>query len=190
MRTLCFIVCLAWLSFAGTTTSHAAASDYKIQAEDLLKIIVFDEPTLTLETRVHGTGTITYSLLGNVEVAGKTALEVQNLIKNLLEKDYLVKASVNINILQYSQQTFSVIGQVRVPNSYPLPPEKDIGIVEAIALAGGLTANAKKNRIEHYRDGKKTEYSYDDLLIKKKKDSKPQIVVQQGDVIKVPERFF
>ena len=46
MRTLRLIVYLTWLSLAGGTTSHAATSNYKIQAEDMLKIVVFNEPTL------------------------------------------------------------------------------------------------------------------------------------------------
>lgn len=190
MRTLRLIVCLSCLAFANTQNGHAAASDYKIQAEDLLKIIVFDEPSLTLETRVHGTGTITYPLLKDISVAGLTAREAQTKIKDLLAKDYLVNPSVNINILEYSEQTYSVMGQVRVPMAYPLPPEKDIDIAEAIARAGGLTPNAKKSSIELYRAGKKTKFSYDDLLMQKNKDPKKRIVVQQGDVIKVPERFF
>ncbi|MBT5706226.1 polysaccharide export protein [Verrucomicrobia bacterium] len=190
MRTLRLIVYLTWLSLAGGTTSHAATSNYKIQAEDMLKIVVFNEPTLDLQTRVHGAGTINYPLLDDIEVAGKTAEEVQNLIKSLLEKDYLVKASVNVNILEYSEKTFSVMGEVRVPGTHPLPPEKDIGIVDAISFAGGFTPNANKRRIEFVRDGKKTKYNYDDLLAPKKKDPKLRIVVRQGDVINVLERFF
>jgi polysaccharide export outer membrane protein len=190
MRTFRLIVYLTWLSLAGSTTSHAATSNYKIQAEDMLKIVVFNEPTLDLQTRVHGAGTINYPLLDDIEVAGKTAEEVQNLIKGLLEKDYLVKASVNVNILEYGEQTFSVMGEVRVPGTHPLPPEKDIGIVEAISRAGGFTPNAKKSSIEFIRDGKKTKYSYDNLLAPKKKDPKPPIIVKQRDIIKVSQRFF
>ena len=190
MRTLSFIVCLTWLSLAGSTTSHAATSNYKIQAEDLLKIVVYNEPSLALDTRVHGAGTINYPLLDDIEVAGKTALEVQNLIKGLLEKDYLVKASVNVNILEYSEQTFSVMGEVRVPGTHPLPPEKEIGIVDAISLAGGFTPEAKENSIEFIRNGKKTKYSYDDLLAPKKRDPKLPIILKQGDIINVSKRFF
>ena len=190
MRNVRFLICLICFSALGTATSHAAASDYKIQAEDVLRITVFDEPMLTLETRVHGSGTITYPLLEDIRVAGKTAREVQDNIKALLAKDFLVDPQVNINILEYSEQTFSVMGEVRVPNAYPLPPEKDIDLIQAISRAGGLTPNAKKNSIELFRDGKKTRYSYDDLLLQKNKDPKKRIVVKPGDVIKISERFF
>ncbi len=192
MRSLFLTLGLFILSISGTSSVHAAASDYKIQAEDVIKIIVFDEPMLTLETRVHGSGTITYPLLKDVHVAGKTAREVQNNIRDLLAKDYLVDPQVTINILEYSEQTYSVMGQVRVPMAYPLPPEKEIDIVQAIARAGGLTPNAKKNNIELYRNGKKTKFSYDDLLLQnqRSKDPKKPVIVQPGDVIKVPERFF
>ncbi len=192
MRSILVSLCLLAFAFCSVERTQAAASDYKIQAEDVIKIIVFDEPMLTLETRVHGSGTITYPLLKDVKVAGKTAREVQNNIRDLLAKDYLVDPQVTINILEYSEQTFSVMGQVRVPMAYPLPPEKEIDIVQAIARAGGLTPNAKKGSIELYRNGKKTKYSYDDLLLQnqRSKDPKKRIFVQPGDVIKVPERFF
>lgn len=192
MRSLLLTLSLFILTITGTSSVHAAASDYKLQAEDMLKITVFDEPMLTLETRVHGSGTITYPLLKDVHVAGKTAREVENNIRDLLAKDYLVDPQVTVNILVYSEQTFSVMGEVRVPMAYPLPPEKELDLVQAIARAGGLTPNAKKNSIELYRNGKKTKYSYDDLLLQnqRSKDPKKRIMVQPGDVIKVPERFF
>ena len=182
------MVVLGCLSALCPMTAKAAASDYKIQTEDLLKIIVFNEPALTLETRVHGSGTITYPLLKDVPVVGKTAREVQIHIRDLLAKDFLVDPYVTINILQYSEQTFSVMGQVRVPMAYPLPAEKEIDLAEAIARAGGLTPNAKKGSIELFRDGKKTKYDFDKLL--ESQDPKKRVVVKPGDIIKVPERFF
>jgi len=179
------------LGGGGHPAAQAASSDYKIQAEDLLKITVFEEPELTLETRVQGGGTVKYWLLEDIGVAGKTAREVRDHIRDLLAADYLVNPQVNVDILKYNEQTFSVMGEVRVPMAYPLPPEKQIDLVEAIAMAGGLTPNAKKNSIELYRDGKKQRLSYDDLLLKKNdKEKKNRLKVLPGDVIKVPERFF
>lgn len=170
-------------------TGWAAASDYKIQPEDLLGIIVFDEPMLTTQTRVHGSGNITYPLLKTVQVAGHTAREVEAKIRDLLAADYLVNPQVTINILEYSAQTYSVMGQVQRPSTYKLPAERSIDIVEAIANAGGVTPNGRK-RIELYRKGIKMRHDLKDLLIQKNKDPKNVIIIEHGDVINVPERFF
>jgi len=173
-------------------TTHAASSDYKIQAEDILKVTVFDEPSLTRETRVHGSGTIVYPLLESVQVAGMTAREVGDKIRNLLAADFLVNPQVQVDILEYSAQTYSVMGEVRLPSTYKLPAERSIDIVEAISQAGGVTPNGKKNSIELYRDGKRTKYDLDDLLLQKQrnKDPKKLILIKAGDVINIPERFF
>ncbi len=188
MKKLTYLTAFASLLLLSSLSAFGAASDYKIQAEDVIKIVVFDEPELTLETRVHGSGTITYPLLEDVHVAGKTARQVQETIRSLLAKDYLVKPQVTINILEYSAQNFSVMGQVRAPGSYPLPPEKKIGVAEAIAYAGGLAPNAKKGQIKVFRDGKEYKFDFDDLL--KSQDPKKKFLVKPGDVIRVPERFF
>ncbi|MCS1411536.1 MAG: hypothetical protein M2R45_04736 [Verrucomicrobia subdivision 3 bacterium] len=169
--------------------THAATSDYKIQAEDVIKINVFGEPELTMETRVPGSGAITYWLLGSIEVGGKTTKEVEHKIRELLAKDYLVNPQVSINILVYKEKTFSIMGEVKRPGAYPLPAEQPIDITEAIARAGGLTPNARKGRIELYRDGKKSKHDLDDLL-KNKSDPKKRILVKLGDVIRVPERWY
>lgn len=195
MKVLCRIRGIRLLTFgifalSAIITGSAASSDYKIQPEDVLLIIVFDEPMLSLETRVHGSGNITYPLLKTVQVAGHTAREVETKIRDLLAADYLVNPQVTINIKEYSAQTYSVLGEVRVPTTYKLPPEREIDIVEAIAQAGGVTRNGKKGSIELYRKGIKSKYDLDDLLIQKNKDPKKVVLIKSGDVIKVPERFF
>ena len=192
MKVLCRIRLLIFGIFAlsAVITGWAASSDYKIQPEDLLHIVVFDEQMLSLQTRVHGSGNITYPLLKTVYVADHTAREVETKIRDLLAADYLVNPQVTINILEYRAQTYSVMGEVLRPTTYQLPPERSIDIVEAIAIAGGVTPNGRKRSIELYRKGKKSKHNLDDLLIQKNKDPEKVILIEHGDVIKVPTRFL
>jgi len=173
---------------AATGASFGASSDYRIQAEDFIEITVFEEPDLTRKARVQGSGTISYPLLKSVPVAGKTAHEVETTIRDLLAKDYLVNPQVTINILEYSLQNISVLGAVRAPGSYPLPPEKKIELPEAISYAGGLTPGAQKKKIKVFRDGKEREFDHDKVL--KNTDPKKKFYIKPGDIIEVPERFF
>ena len=165
------------------------ASDYKVQPEDVLRIVVYDEPSLMLDgLRVSGTGNITFPLLNEIPVKDKTTQEIQKDIERRLRDGYIKKPSVNVIVLTYNEQSYTIMGEVMIDGIYPLPSEKKIDLVEAIANAKGFTPNAKKSKIELFRDGQRKEYDFDDLF--KIKDPNKKIFIQPGDKIKVPARFF
>lgn len=168
-------------------TQAAAASDYKIQPEDFLKISVLGEPELEMETRVEASGIIFYWLLGSIQVDGKTAGGLKKQITELLDEKYLVNPQVHVIVLSYKEQTFSVMGEVKLPGVYPILPGKKFTVIEAIAKAGGFTPEAKKSKIKLFQKGKEREFKYFDLLIL---DPKKQILIQPSDVIVVGESFF
>lgn len=165
----------------------AAASDYKIQPEDFLKISVLGEAELEMETRVEASGIIFYWLLGSVQVEGKTAGELKKQITELLDEKYLVNPQVHVIVLSYKERTFSVMGEVKLPGVYPILPGKKFTVIEAIAKAGGFTPEAKKSEIKLFQKGKVREFKYFDLLTL---DPKKQILIQPSDVIVVGESFF
>jgi len=76
-------------------------------------------------------------------------------------------------------ETIYVFGQVKNPNIYPI--QKDTTVLQALSLAGGHTEHAALNRIEIIRvvNGER-----------KKIRVKLTDVVQPGDTIMVPERYF
>lgn len=167
----------------------AAASDYKIQPEDFLKISVLGESELDMETRVEASGIIFYWLLGQVQVGGKTAGEVKKHITELLDEKYLVNPQVHVIVLSYKEQTFSVMGEVKISGVYPILPGKKFTIIEVIAKAGGFTPEAKKSKIQLFRNGKVQAFKHSDLLMLDPKKQKP-ILIQPDDVIVVGESFF
>ena len=65
---------VAFLLLAATfmpTLGHAEASaDYPLAAGDAIRIQVFQNPDLTLETRVSENGSITYPLVGELTIGG------------------------------------------------------------------------------------------------------------------------
>jgi polysaccharide export outer membrane protein len=163
-------------------------ADRRIETGDVIIIEVFDEKTLSVERRVQKSGTITYPLLGEVDVAGKTTAEIASILKEKLGKDYLVNPDVTVNVKQYRLRTVSVIGKVMKGGPVPLPEEERMSIIEAIAQAGGFQPTANENKIEFSRKGKTTAYRYRDL-IKVTEDSK-KIWLEPGDVIDVKESIF
>lgn len=165
------------------------SSDYKLQPEDVLRIAVYDEPSLLLEgLRVSGTGNITFPLLGEIPVKNKTTLEIQKDIERRLRDGFIKKPSVNVIVLTYNEQSYTIMGEVMIDGIYPLPSEKKIDLVEAIANAKGFTPNAKQSKIELFRDGEKRVFDFKDLL--KIKDPNKKIFIKPGDKIQVLARFF
>lgn len=186
-------VCQVWIlalsSFLGWSNSALAEdeADRKIAASDTIMIEVFREKDLTLECRVQAGGTITYPLLGNVAVAGKTTAEVVGFLKEKLG-EFLVDPQVTVNVKEYRQRTVLVMGAVMKAGAIKLLPEQKMDILEAIAEAGGFSREANKSKIELTRNGKTKTYKYDQL--RKETDPKKKVWLEPGDVIDVKESFL
>ena len=162
--------------------------DYKIDKLDIISVDVFLEKELSKDFKVQANGKITYPLLSEVEVAGKTTAEVEAQLKEALGKDYLVDPQVTVTVRQYRQRTVNVLGEVNKPGQIELPGEKKFTIVDAIAAAGGLTKNASKGKIDLTRGGKSKRYSLEDL--KKITDPSKVLYLEPGDTITVRETIF
>jgi polysaccharide biosynthesis/export protein len=160
----------------------------RIAPLDILIVEVFGERDLCVERRVQQSGNITYPLLGNVDVAGKTPAEIEKLLEQLLGEDYLVEPVVTVMVKEYRSRTVSVIGRVNRGGAIELPGEHKIDILEAIARAGDFHPQANKSRIQLNRAGKVSFHKFDDLV--KVKDPGKKVWVEPGDVIYVHESFW
>lgn len=160
-------------------------TDHRLAPLEIILVDVFGEKDLSKEVRVQASGRISFPLLGDVDVAGKTTTEVEKLLKELLGKDYLVDPQVMVAVKDYRQRYVNVIGQVVKPGAIPLPGEEKWTILDAIGQAGGLTRMANPNRIEFSRQGQVQTFSLDQL--KKISDPAKKIFLEPGDTISVRE---
>ena len=135
----------------------------KIVPGDILAIRVNNEQELTMPRTVSSEGKITYWLLGEIDVKDKTLAEVEKIIRDMLDKDYIINPAVSVEMQAYSKLMINVIGEVLRPSRYDLPTDRRIDILDAIALAGGYTPKANKDRIILKRKGKTTTYTKKDL---------------------------
>ena len=124
-----------------------APGNYVLSPNDFLQIRVFQEDDLNSELRIAKDGTITFPLIGTIKVGGRTVNEAGQLIQELLQKDYLVRPQVTVNILEYSKRRFAVLGQVTKAGYYLIPNEETVNLLQAIAMAGGYTRIADPSRI-------------------------------------------
>src|ERR1051325_1005077 len=165
------------------------SADYKVSPQDTLVIAVVGEKDLTQDCRVNTSGTISFAWLSNVEVAGKTAAEIEQHIRKLLDKDYLVDPTVLVQVKEYRAREVTVMGLVNKPGAIPIPAEQPLTIVEAIARAGSIAKGGDPNKIYFSRRGKeKIKLSMDALS--KVTDPAKMFYVQPGDVIDVGEKVF
>ncbi len=174
------------------TAICAQNPEYQIQPIDVLTITVHEHLDLTTKTRVTADGQITFPLLGKLLVKGLTVQELEKKIKDLLEKDYIVNAQVLIFIEEYHPRQFSVMGEVRRPGKYDMAAEKDMTILEAIAMAAGFTEDASINntRVIRVEDGEKKTIIVKITDITQKGQKEKDIIIKPDDIVFVPESFF
>jgi polysaccharide export outer membrane protein len=106
---------------------------------DVVKASVYGSPDLAIETRVSEGGSMTFPLLGEVQVGGLSTQQAEKKIGGLLEKGgYLKKAQVNLLITTLASQQVSVLGQVNRPGRYPVEGKRKV--LDLLAIAGGVNA--------------------------------------------------
>jgi len=165
-----------------------APTDYRLAPQDVILVDVVGEKDLSRQCLVAATGSITFPFLNDVPVAGKTTAEVEKLLTELLDRDYLVEPQVIVQIKEYHAREVLVMGPVNKPGSILLPGEQKLTILDAIGRAGGFTPRANENKIKFTRGNQEITVSIDDL----KKEINPDkiIYLRPGDVIEVRDRFL
>jgi len=165
--------------------AHVASADegnYLLGPGDMLKITVYNNPDLTLETRITETGTISFPLLGEVELGGISASAAEKKLSSQLESGGFVKqAQINILVVQFQSKMVSILGSVFKPGRYPL--DRSMNLTEVLALAGGVPTDGSDMITVIGKSGK---VEYDLRNIIKKGDGSQNINLVGGEIIYVP----
>lgn len=163
----------------------AAGGDYQIGPEDLLEIAVWREKDLQREVLVRPDGWLTFPLVGNVQAAGKTPLQLQTEITARLKK-YIPDPVVTVTVKKIQGLKVFVIGKVGKPGEYVVG--RYVDVIQALTLAGGLTPFAKESdiRILRKQGGREQVIPFDYSAVKKGRSLEQNIQLKAGDVIMVP----
>jgi polysaccharide export outer membrane protein len=174
---------------AGTAPTAAAGgapvADYRLGTGDVLHIIVYQNPDLTLDARLSDSGFISFPLLGALKVGGLTVGETEALIANGLKKgDFVKNPQVTVVIMQVRGSQVSVLGQVNRPGRYPLE-QAQTRLSDVLALAGGVAATAGSDivTIVGKRDGKPMRLEIDLPRVFAARDPLTDITLQNNDVV-------
>lgn len=157
------------------TLCSVVKADYLLGAGDLVKIVVYDEPELSIEAQVDSVGVVSYPFIGSLSMKGKSVSEVKSQIILGLKGDYLINPEVTVTIIQYRQ--FFVNGRVKKPGAFAYQP--GITVQKSISLAGGFDTRANKEDLS-ITSGESGEI----------RDVVPETLVRPGDVISVERSFF
>ncbi len=115
----------------------AVNPDYTLGAGDAIRVQVFQNPDLTIETRVSENGSVSYPLIGSVQLGGLSIGAAEKKIADALQQGgFLNKPQVNIMLLQIRGNQVSVLGQVSRPGRYPLETA-NTRLSDMLATAGG-----------------------------------------------------
>ncbi len=132
---LCFLSALP-----GRACAQGTANDYVLGAGDVIRVNVYQNQDLTLETRVNESGAISYPLLGQVKLGGLSVTAAErSLAEGLLKGNFLRQPQVSIMVLQVRGNQVSVLGLVNRPGRYPLETA-GMRLSELLAAAGGVAA--------------------------------------------------
>lgn len=172
-----FIAMMVLLSASCLCIAQTAEGEYTLGSGDVIKITVFGQDDLTVETRVSNIGIIRFPFLGDIGLVGKTVNQVELLIDKGLRGDYLIDPSVSVTVLEY--RPFFINGEVSKPGGYPF--QHGLTVEKAAALAGGYTERAARNEVSIRRSVTGREVSIEVSLSE---------IVMPGDIITVPQRFF
>jgi polysaccharide export outer membrane protein len=182
-RTLLLFLAAAFALYANAQDKQL---EYRLSPGDSIRIVVFQNPDLTLETRVSENGTITFPLIGIVRVGGLTINAAEQLVaKSLQTQGFLKQPNVIFVLLQNRGNQVSVHGQVGRPGRYPLETV-NIRVSEMLAIAGGIApGGADVAILTGLREGKpfRTEVDIPGLFLNAKASNDP--VVAGGDMIYV-----
>lgn len=160
--------------------------EYQLAAGDIIRITVFQNPDLTIETRVTENGTISYPLVGTVRVGGLSIPAAEKTIAGALKSGgFLQSPQVNIALLQNRGNQVSVLGHVLRPGRFPLETV-NIRLTEMIATAGGVApTGADVAIVTGVRDGKPFRREIDVTGMFLNNALQDDITLAGGDVIYV-----
>lgn len=168
---------------------------YLVGPGDVLSVIVFDHPELTLPAgpqrsaeesgfQVSSSGTFSYPYIGLVQAGGASVEQIRGDISQRLAS-YIPDPQVEVRIAAYHAQAVVVSGEVRTPNRQPLT-SIPLTLIDAINAAGGFADDADPRTVTVQRDGRVYHVDVQGFLSGGLQQNNP--VLRNGDVVSVPRR--
>jgi polysaccharide export outer membrane protein len=161
------------------------SNDYKIGAQDVLRIDVWKEDQLTRTVPVRPDGKISLPLLNDVQATGLTSMQLASVIMDGLRK-YMNNPQVTVTVAEINSRRIYVTGEVSRPGNFSLLP--NMTVLQALSNAGSFTQFARSKKIYVLRNesGKQTKIPFNYSEAISGKHPEQNVLLRPGDVIVVP----
>lgn len=155
----------------------ASAGPYRLDTGDVVRVIVYNQQSLSTDYAVGDDGTISVPMVGALNARAQTVEGLQSDLYNKLNDGILVKPGVSVQLAQ--ARPIFVIGEVAKPGQYPYLAK--LNVLGAVAVAGGFTVRADQRKVSVMRAVRDRTAEW---------TAEPLGLLQPGDVIVVHEQFF
>jgi len=185
------LACSACSSNQGAHHSTLAppTERYVLGPGDTFTLEIVGEKDLPHEYQVASDGTVDFPYVHTLKVADLEAQQVARLVRErLIAEKVLSDPSVVVQVKEYASRHVTVLGQVSKPGSYPLLPA--MSLIQAISQAGGLTSVASGTHANLTRKTNKGQQTVQVDVDAISEGKAPDVPLQAGDQIYVPERLF
>jgi polysaccharide biosynthesis/export protein len=168
---------------------------YHVGVGDILSVIVFNQPELTLPAgpqrsaaesgfQVGSDGTFNYPYIGQVQARGRTVEQIRGDISQRLQF-FIADPQVDVRLASYNSQAIVVSGEVGGPNRQALT-SVPLTLIEAVNAAGGFKETADQRAVTVQRGGHTYPVDVQGFLSGGLTQNNP--VLRNGDIVFVPRR--
>lgn len=181
---------LSVLMLLAPVLAHAQLSeaqrDYVLGPGDVVRVSVYQNQDLTLETRITESGAISYPLLGQVRLGGLSVPQAEKVIADGLKNGNFVRQpQVSILVTQVRGNQASVLGMVNRPGRYPIE-QTGMRLSELLATAGGIAQGGSDQVVlSGMRDRKPLRVVIDVPLLFAQSGGVNDPVIANGDTVYV-----
>ena len=182
------LLALVFFASAFVLTSSAWSqelADYTLQPGDELEVSVWGEEELQRLVLLRPDGKFSFPFTNEIVASGRTVSQVQAEMTEKL-RAYIPEAVVTVSVTATEGNRIYVIGQVDTPGSFVMNPR--LSVLQALSLAGGLTAFAAVNDIIIIRglgtNQRLLHFAYNE--VSRGRNLEQNIQLESGDVIIVP----
>jgi polysaccharide export outer membrane protein len=158
---------------------------FVIGVEDVLDVRMPDHPELSAKVPVRPDGKITLPLVDDVVAAGLTPDALKQRLIDAY-KAFVTVPNISVLVSEINSLRFYVLGEVAKPGVYPL--RSRTRVLQAVAVAGGFTQYAAKDRVVLLRDagGKQARIEINLKRVTSGDNVEENAVLLPGDTLVVP----
>lgn len=165
-------------TFQSNAECKSGKGNYRLGAGDKVRVVVLQDTEFSGDYEVNASGGIAARMLGPIQVTGMTLAEVEEMLKERYKDGgYLITPRLSVELV--TTRPWYIVGEVARVGQFPYV--NCLHVIQAVAIAGGFTRRASKGNVtikRFFSKSSEEEYVTEDTL------------VEPGDVLRVPERWF